>query len=325
MGERAFLDWLRQQTTGRDRVLLGLGDDAAAVAWGAGPPCLVTTDMLLEGSCFTLVGRPIQVPGVEPATPRRVGRKAMSVNLSDLAAMAAVPVAAVVSVGLPRDGGRALAQELYLGLKDQAEAFGVALVGGDTNSWDGPVTLSVTLFGEPGPGGIIRRSGAKLGDWLLVTGPLGGSIHGKHLDFTPRIHEALELVKKTHVNAMIDLSDGLAIDLARLCSESGCGAVLWAEALPISQAVTSRAASRTPQDHALHQGRSPLDHALNDGEDFELLLAVDAAEARRLIREQPIAGITLSAIGEVVSSGLWLQQQGQRVALPRGGHEHRLD
>ena len=314
MSERAFLEWLRRQTAQQSRVLLGPGDDAAALAWGAGPACLVTTDMLLEGSCFNLVGRPIQVPGVEPATPRRVGRKAMSVNLSDMAAMAGVPIAAVVSVGLPREGGQTLAQELYLGVKEQAEAFGVALVGGDTNSWDGPLTLSITLIGEPGPAGIIRRSGAQLGDWLLVTGPLGGSIRGKHLDFTPRIHEALALVQATQVHAMIDLSDGLAVDLSRLCTESDCGAVVWADSLPIAEAVAEIADGRTPQEHAL-----------GDGEDFELLFAVAADEARRLLRDQPIPGITLCAIGQTVPEGLWLETAGSRVPLPALGHEHRLE
>src|SRR5262245_9653069 len=179
-GEFAFIDWLRRRTPAAQRVVLGPGADTAAVAW-SGEPALVTTDMLLEGSCFTLVGSPIQAPGVAPASPRRVGRKAIAVNLSDVAAMAGRPVAAVVSVGLPKRGGRALAEELYLGLREMADAFDVPVVGGDTNSWGGPLVISVTVFGEPGPAGIIRRAGASVGDRLLVTGPLGGSIRGKHL------------------------------------------------------------------------------------------------------------------------------------------------
>src|SRR5436309_7315255 len=121
-GEFAFIDWLRRRTPPEARVLIGPGDDTAALAWASGAPCLVTTDMLLEGSCFRLAD----------AGPRRVGRKAMSVNLSDIAAMAGVPVAAVVSVGLPRDGGRDLAEELYIGLREMADAFETAVVGGDT-------------------------------------------------------------------------------------------------------------------------------------------------------------------------------------------------
>ncbi len=313
-GEFAFIDWLRQRTPSHRRVQIGPGDDAAALSWLADTSCLVTTDMLLEGSCFTLEGSAIQVPGVAPASARRIGRKAMAVNLSDIAAMAGVPVAAVVSVGLPKQGGQALAQQLYLGLRDIADAFDTAIIGGDTNSWDGPLTISVTVFGEPGPGGVIRRSGARPGDLLFVTGPLGGSILGKHLDFTPRVREALRLASLVTLHAMIDLSDGLAADLAKLCAESRCGAVLWAESIPLSEAA-----------RCLGDARSPLDHALGDGEDFELLFAVRAEVGRKLLREQPIPGLNLVAIGECVQQGLWLEQKGQRQPLDPVGWTHALD
>src|SRR5919205_725364 len=148
-GEFAFIDWLRRRTPGSERVLVGPGDDTAVLAWPSRAPCLVTTDMLLEGSCFRLA----------EAGPRRVGRKAMAVNLSDIAAMAGEPFAAVVSVGLPRRGGRALAEELYRGLREVADAFDTALVGGDTNSWDGPLVISVTLLGEATARGPVRRGG----------------------------------------------------------------------------------------------------------------------------------------------------------------------
>src|SRR5215210_5985857 len=150
-GEFAYIDWLRQRTPTDPRVLVGPGDDTAALRLTPGAACLVTTDMLLEGSCFVLA----------EAGPRRVGRKAMAVNLSDIAAMAGRPLAAVVSVGLPRQGGRNLAEELYLGLREAADAFDVAVVGGDTNSWDGPLVIAVTLLGEPTPRGPVRRSGAR--------------------------------------------------------------------------------------------------------------------------------------------------------------------
>src|SRR6516165_10770132 len=129
MSEFAFIDWLRRRTPADPRVQIGPGDDTAALRLSSGATCLVTTDMLLEGSCFVLA----------EAGPRRVGRKAMAVNLSDIAAMAGRPVAAVVSVGLPRRVGRALAEELYLGIREMADQFATALVGGDTNSWDGPL------------------------------------------------------------------------------------------------------------------------------------------------------------------------------------------
>jgi len=127
-GEFAFIDWLRSRTPADPRVALGPGDDAAALRLTPNAPCLVTTDMLLEGSCFRLA----------EAGARQVGRKAMAVNLSDMAAMAGQPVAAVVSVGLPRQGGRAVAEELYLGLREVADAFDTAVVGGDTNVGMGP-------------------------------------------------------------------------------------------------------------------------------------------------------------------------------------------
>src|SRR5437763_251652 len=128
MSEFAYIDWLRRLTPPDPRVLLGPGDDTAALRLTPGVPCLVTTDMLLEGSCFLLA----------EAGPRRVGRKALAVNLSDIAAMAGRPVAAVVSVGLPRRGGRALAEGPYLGLRELADAFGTAAVGGDPSSGGGP-------------------------------------------------------------------------------------------------------------------------------------------------------------------------------------------
>ena len=200
--------------------------------------------MLLDGSCFRLA----------EAGPRRVGRKAIAVNLSDIAAMAGVPTAAVVSVGLPRAGGRELAEELYLGMREVADAFGVPLVGGDTNSWDGPLIDlgDGARRGDRARAGVA--SGAKAGDWIMVTGPLGGSILGHHLDFTPRVAEALRAARAADLHAMIDLSDGLAKDLHHICEESRCGAVLFADAIPITDAARELAA---------RDGRSPLDHALS--------------------------------------------------------------
>src|SRR5436853_505908 len=193
-GEFAYIDWLRRQTPGGPRVLLGPGDDCAALDWAGAGPCLVTTDVLMEGRHFILA----------EAGARRVGRKAMAVNLSDIAAMAGRPVAAVVGVALPEAGARQLGEELYLGMRDMADEFQTALVGGDTNTWDGPLVISVTVLGEAVGRGPVTRAGAKAGDWLLVTGPLGGSIRGKHYDFTPRVREALQLHALVELHAMID-------------------------------------------------------------------------------------------------------------------------
>jgi thiamine-monophosphate kinase len=303
-GEFAYVDWLRRRTPNDPRVVIGPGDDAAVLAPTA-RSLVVSTDMLLEGSCFVLA----------EAGPRRVGRKALAVNLSDLAAMAARPLGCVVSAGLPRKGGQALARELYDGLREIADEFGVAVVGGDTNSWNGPLVLSVTILGEATPRGVVQRSGAQPGDWLFVTGPLGGSILGKHLDFTPRVREALALHHTVDLRAMIDISDGLAADLGHLCDESGCGAVLHANAIPIAD-----------DAQRIIDSRSPLTHALEDGEDFELLFAVSPSDGERLAREQPIAGITLAHVGECVEGrGLWLEEAGRHIPLEPRGYVHALD
>src|SRR5262249_27245708 len=136
-GEFGFIDWLRRRTPDAPRVLLGPGDDAAALTCAAGPPCLAPPDMPRGGPDS----------GPAAAGPRRVGRKAMAVNLSDIAAMAGRPVAAVAAVALPRRGGRALAEELYLGLREAGDAFDTPVVGGDTGSWGGPLVGSVPVLG----------------------------------------------------------------------------------------------------------------------------------------------------------------------------------
>lgn len=301
--EFAFIDWLRRRTQADPRVAIGPGDDAASLRLTPGVPCLVTTDMLLEGSCFLL----------DQASPRQVGRKAMAVNLSDIAAMAGRPVAAFVSVGLPRSRGRALAEELYQGMREVADAFDTAIAGGDTNSWNGPLVISVTLVGEATGSGPVTRAGARSGDWLLVTGPLGGSILEKHLGFTPRVREAQQLHAQAGLHALIDISDGLAAEVHHICDESRCGAVLRAGSIPIAAAAAQ-----------LGDGRTPLEHALADGEDFELVLAVSPEDGRRLLATQPIAGISLAHIGECVEQGVWLEEDGQRRPLPALGYVHAL-
>jgi thiamine-monophosphate kinase len=304
-GEFAYIDWLRSRTPADPRVLLGPGDDAAALRFTPGAGVLCTTDMLLEGSCFRLAD----------AGPRKVGRKAMAVNLSDIAAMAGRPVAAVVSAGLPRQGGMKLAEELYLGLRQMADQFDVAIAGGDTNSWDGPLVISVTLLGEVQGRGLVKRSGARPGDWLLATGEFGGSILGKHLDFTPRVHEALRLHELVEIHAMIDVSDGLAADVQHICLESRCGAVLDAARIPISAAAKGVA-----------DGKSPLDHAFGDGEDFELVLAVAQDDALKLLASQPLPGVPLTRIGVCVDNGLWLATtDGKREPLEPKGYVHVLE
>lgn len=288
-------------------VLVGPGDDAAVLAWRKDRNCVVTTDMLMDGVDFRL--------GVD--APERIGRKSLAVNLSDLAAMAAEPVGAVVSLALPRAGGLELAKKLYAGLLPLAAQFKCPIIGGDTNSWDGPLVVSVTALGRTTDGRLLRRNGAKPGDAIVVTGEFGGSFLGKQFDFTPRVRLALDLAKCEEVHAAMDVSDGLSLDLSRMCAESGCGAVLRLDEIPIADAA-HELARREPKSG------SALDHALSDGEDFELILAIPLKEAERVVSNQ--GSDRLEIIGEFVAErGLWsVDSAGKRTLLAPRGYEHRM-
>jgi thiamine-monophosphate kinase len=302
-GEFGLIAEIRRAAGASAAVPLGIGDDCALVA--ASPAgVLVTTDLLLEGRHF-LLGE---------TTPEAVGYKALAVNLSDIAAMAGRPRAAFVAVGLPRGRAPAIARGLLAGMLPLAERFGVTLAGGDTNAWDGPLVVGVTLVGEPVPPGAVRRGGARAGDAVYVTGPLGGSLLGRHLRPEPRIVEALALHAAVPLRSMIDLSDGLSSDLAHILEESGgLGATLDAAAIPV-HADAVRMAARS--------GREPLAHALDDGEDFELCFTVDPEAARRL-EASPPAGVTLHRVGTIdAEPGLRLRRGGVVDALPRGGFDH---
>jgi thiamine-monophosphate kinase len=219
---------------------------------------------------------------------------------------------------LPRSGGEALAKELYEGLLPLAAEFNCPIAGGDTNSWDGPLVISVTAFGEVPPERRWRRSGAQPGDAILVTGSLGGSILGKQFNFSPRVNEALWLAEHVPVHAAMDISDGLLLDLSRLCEASACGGALDLASIPIAPAAIELARKNS-------DGQSPLDHALSDGEDFELLLAVPAEIAAQLLAEQPL-DVPLTQIGHCIEQpGLFAAEPGEplRPLTPRG-YEHRL-
>lgn len=306
--ETELIAQLRPRLPSHPLLKLGIGDDAAILDGAQGADWVVTVDMLTDQVDFLL----------DRVDPRRVGRKALAVNLSDLAAMASRPVAAVVALVLPRKGGMELALTLYEGMLPLAEEFGMAIAGGDTNSWDGPLAVSVTAIGQTTARGPLRRNGARPGDRILVTGRLGGSILGRHFDFRPRIHEALALAERYSLHAGIDISDGLARDLAHLVEESGCGAVVDLASVPVSEDAVRLSDQRA-------DGMTPLDHALADGEDFELILAVPAEEAERMVAEQPL-DVPVTMIGQFVAEpGLWQQDStGQRSPMPVRGFEHDL-
>jgi thiamine-monophosphate kinase len=307
--ELDFIRWLRHRLPKHPHLAVGPGDDAAVLRWGRGAECVVTVDMLTDGVDFEL----------EKVDPARVGRKALAVNLSDLAAMASRPLGAVIALALPRRGGLELAKALYEGLIPLAERYQVAIAGGDTNSWEGRLAISITLLGEVTESGPLLRSGARAGDRIVVTGQFGGSILGHHFDFEPRVNESLVLAGQYPLHAGIDVSDGLSLDLWRLTEESGCGALVDLSTIPIAPAAHQLAAER-------NDGSTALDHALADGEDFELILAVPGEAAEELIAKQPLK-CGLTCIGQFVSErGLWqVDAAGARRTLAPRGFEHRLD
>jgi thiamine-monophosphate kinase len=301
VGEFGLIAWIRERSKAERRVGLGIGDDCASLTFRPGAEVLVTTDMLMDGRHFRL----------EEVGPVVVGYKALAVNLSDIAAMAGVPVAAFVAVALPRGSAVDVAKGLHEGMAPLLQRFGVSLAGGDTNAWDGPLVVTVTLIGEATERGAVRRSGARPGDAVLVTGPLGGSLAGRHLRPTPRIAEALALAEATIIHSMIDISDGLAADLGHILEESGgLGATLDASSIPIH-----------PDAYAV--GSDPLSHALHDGEDFELCLTLSQDEANRLLANPP-PGVVLHRVGAIeVEPGLRLRQaDGSIVGLAAKGFDH---
>lgn len=304
--EAEFLTWLRAQLPSHPHLRLGIGDDAAILELASGARCVVTSDMLNDGVDFVW----------DQCDGRLVGRKSLAVNLSDLAAMAARPLAAVVSLALPRRNALTVGQQLYQGLLPLAAEFGVAIAGGDTGTWDGPLAISITAIGQLTERGPLLRSGARPGDAIIVTGSFGGSILGRHFRFTPRVREALLLNDRYRLHAATDVSDGLSLDLSHITQESDCGALLDAAALPIADDARRLAAA--------DGGRTTsLEHALGDGEDFELILAVPPEEAGRLLREQPL-DVPLTRIGTFTAEpGLWIEESGgQRRPLPPRGYEH---
>lgn len=280
---------------------IGIGDDMARIQLGPDSSVLVTTDMLLEGVHFDL----------ETATLKQVGYKAMAVSLSDCAAMATVPVAAVVSVALPKGYGQEELKQFHEGITAAGRKFDCALVGGDITGWDDkkPLAISVAMLSRVAGNEPIKRSGAKLGDSICVTGSLGGAISHKHLEFEPRIKEAIKIAQMVTLNSMMDVSDGLSSDLNRICKASQVGAVVVAEQIPIS-------------DDA-QKSENPLNSALNDGEDFELLFTLSNEHCRMLLKKWN-GPIPITQIGEITDTNKMQikMPDGQIKDLQAGGYDH---
>lgn len=252
----------------------GPGDDCAVIDRGAPSLLLLKTDAIAEHVHF-----------LPNAAPRAVGWKAVARVVSDFAAMGGQPEHFLVTIALPPETAVAWVEDLYRGFADCMEKFGGYLAGGETISLPSgsPAVISIAASGSVARENLVLRSTARPGDALLVTGELGGSLAGKHLDFTPRLREAQWLVRHFKPTAMMDLSDGLGKDLRRLATASHCGISLERNEIPVTQGCS-------------------IAQALGDGEDFELLLAMDPKCMDGLLTTWPFPETPLTRIGQLVAA-----------------------
>jgi thiamine-monophosphate kinase len=330
--ETEFVRWLGRRWPQRGRGLaLGIGDDAALIGARPGHDLVLTTDFSIEGIHF--------LAGLHPA--RSVGHRALARTLSDLAAMGAQPRFALISLALSRRLARSWIAAFYEGFGALARRFNVNLIGGDTAVVDGATLVDVIAIGEVRRGHSLLRSGARPGDRIYVSGRLGLSalgldlarqgarppasappvrppVHARdaawkqealaaHFYPEPRCTAAIALSRRGLPSAAIDVSDGFAADLARLCESSGCGAAVREAQLPL------------PQPTA---GRDPLDLALRGGEDYELIFTVPPSRAGRVPRT--VAGVRLQEVGEIRTgrSVVLVRADGREAALDARGYDH---
>jgi thiamine-monophosphate kinase len=322
--EAEFVRWLGRRWPRRGPGLaLGIGDDGAVVRARPGCDLVLTTDLSIEDVHFRLDLHP----------PRAIGHRALARVLSDLAAMGAKPRFALLSLALARRLTRSWITAFYDGFGALARRFGVRLIGGDTALVDGATVIDVIAVGEVKGRRALLRSGSRAGDRIYVTGRLGlaalgldllsnGLLEanrgarragenrkalGAHLYPEPRCAAGIELVRMRLASAAIDVTDGFAADLARLCAASGCGAVIREAQLPLPQAAP---------------GRDSLELGLRGGEDYELILTVPAARAARM--PQRIGGVTVREVGEIKAGRRLslVRADGRQVALDTRGYDH---
>jgi thiamine-monophosphate kinase len=335
IGEHALIAYLRSRIPAGNGVVVGVGDDAAVVETSG--LTLVTADSMVEGVHFNRDWAPASL----------IGRKALSVNLSDIGAMAGVAQHAVVSLCLPRDLPMAFVDGLYDGLLERSAEANVNIIGGNIAATSGPVVIDVTLLGHASR--VLRRSGAVAGDLVVVTGGLGAAATGlilvkqgarlaedgelmatgiwtdssrdavRHclraqLDPTPPVAVARALVEEEMAHAGIDVSDGLAADLHHLCAESGVGARIDAEVVPVDGAALSLARA---------QGTDPFPLALHGGEDYQMLVAVPRDRFDDLKGLVGVWNITVTAIGEFTSTPeVTITAKGETKPLAAAGFDH---
>jgi thiamine-monophosphate kinase len=304
LSEKSLIARIRRQARVGRNVAAGIGDDCAVLKVPAEHEMLVTTDFSLEGVHFRRDWHP----------PESVGHRCLARGLSDIAAMGGNPIAAFLSLALPKGISQKWVDGFLTGLNALARKFGVTLAGGDTAQSLGGVMADIIVVGSVPRGKAILRSGARVGDRIYVTGSLGSSAHafgllsaGKKLSpkrypqhFYPRPRLTMGQILRKTASSMIDLSDALSTDLGHICEESHVGAEIDALAIPRKTGVN-------------------LEQALHGGEDYELLFT---ASSKKKIPTQ-IAGVTVTEIGRIVRGrNITLLERGKRRPLKPGGWEH---
>jgi thiamine-monophosphate kinase len=308
MNEFELIQRLTRSLPSNKSVVVGPGDDCAVLDFGLPDRLLLfKTDAIVEGIHFA------------PETPpEKIGHKALGRCLSDVAAMAGTPTAALVTLALPRNFESEFVEVIYSGMSALARRHDVAIVGGETTTNPERILISIALLGSVPRGKNVLRSGAEVGDAIFVSGELGGSLTGKHLDFEPRLDEARWLTQNFSIHAMLDVSDGLAGDLRHILKASRVGAQLHSTAIPIS-----REARRSAK--AESSTKTPLLAALTDGEDFELLFTVASKDAVPLLDAWKVQfpKVELSCIGKITDGeGITIRDKEGVRPLTAHGYEH---
>jgi thiamine-monophosphate kinase len=284
MNEFELIHQLTRSLPSNKAVVMGAGDDCAVLDLGM-PERLVLfkTDAVVEGIHYTAT-----------APPEKIGHKALARALSDIAAMAGTPTAALVTIALPRNFEPSFVEGIYAGMGALARRYDVAIVGGETTTNPERTLISIALLGTVARGRAVLRSGAEPGDAIFVTGELGGSLAGRHLEFEPRLAEGRWLAEHFSIHAMVDVSDGLGGDLRHILKASRVGAELLSPAIPIS-AEARRAAN------AESSAKPALLAPLTDGEDFELLFTVASRDAVPLLDAWKLQfpNVRLSCLGKI--------------------------
>jgi len=330
--ESEIISRIRRRSRSRGDVLIGIGDDAAVLKNTSETDLLACCDLMVESVHFRL----------DWTTPRMLGRKALAVNLSDIAAMGGVPKFAMISVALPGRCSAEFIDELFGGIFELADEHGVSIVGGDTSRSQDSLFIDVSVIGECETGKAVIRRGAKTGDKIYVSGSLGASALGlsllkdgcrledlkdrgdakrraiiKHLAPEPRLKLGRALGEAGLATSMIDISDGLSTDLWHILDESKAGALIHAEAIPIAGCVLSVMAGSQAVD--------PLRLALDGGEDYELLFTVRPESEKQLMAVAETIGTRITAIGEIVGDNrLSIELNGSIESAERSGYEHLI-